>query len=317
MAKLLNAIRPWARSMKYGRLYRRARREAEGGDKSPLSPPPCFVLGCGRSGTTIAGSLLAAHPDVQYLREPYYIWRAVDPASDMVRFFGDAKTPPRCIMGAEAVTETSQARFSRCMRAEIRRGGHQACLIEKSPINAMRIPFIDGVAPGCKVMHLVRNGIDVVRSIERLARTNTYQLGGGGDWNQWWGRDDCKWDALVRDAAAYDWFKEDLDALDGDLARGALEWLVSLGEIERHRDLLGERLIEVRYDRLAEHPREELARVREHFGLTEDPAWMDACCERLDTARRNPGTELHLPPRMAEAFNDWQARYDFEGRAGE
>ena len=79
----------------------------------------------------------------------------------------------------------------------------------------------------------------------------------------------------------------------------------------------GERLIEVRYDRLAEHPREELARVREHFGLTEDPAWMDACCERLDTARRNPGTELHLPPRMAEAFNDWQARYDFEGRAGE
>ena len=36
-------------------------------------------------------------------------------------------------------------------------------MLEKTQFNACRIGYLDALSPGCKFIHLVRDGVDVVR----------------------------------------------------------------------------------------------------------------------------------------------------------
>src|ERR1700728_2369929 len=85
-----------------------------------------------------------------------------------------------------------------------RRGA--SLMLEKTPFNACRIGYLDALSPGCKFIHLVRDGVDVVRSIDRLSRDRTYQILGRRDMNRWWGRGGCKWTALSTDGFARNYF---------------------------------------------------------------------------------------------------------------
>ena len=313
---LLQKIRPFARSIKYGRLLRRAQSDATKLDIPSISPPVSFIFGCGRSGTTILGKLLASHDEVFYLFEPYHIWTAILPATDMIQLFGTHDCETHCIMGSEYITETIIQRFNSCIQCELQRSGKSGQrIIEKTPINAMRIPLLNKLSPQSPVLHLVRNGIDVVRSIDRLASSNRYQMSGKGDWNQWWGRDHCKWKSLASDAESQGVFQGEIQQLKSNAKMGALEWLISLGEVDAHREELGGNLLEICYNTLTEDPKEQLKKICNHFGIEPNSSWLDYCCEQLDSARKNQGEQLVLPPSMCKSFNKFQEQYGFEGRA--
>jgi hypothetical protein len=219
-------------------------------------------------------------------------------------------------MGKEFATELEIQRFNACMFAECNRSRKTSPkVIEKTPINAMRIAFLSKISPQSPILHLVRNGIDVVRSIERLSSTNTYQMSGKGDWNQWWGRDNCKWKVLAQDAIRHGYFADEVASLQTNIQMGALEWLVTLGEIQSNRNHLGEKLLEVSYGDLTESPNTQLTAICNHFGITPEKSWLEHCCSQLDSARKNLGEPIVLPPQMCDAFNHFQEEYGFDGRA--
>ncbi len=313
MRRLLRPIKPFARSIKWGHLLRRAQKDAGGRDDSNL-PNTCFILGCGRSGTTVLGRLIATHPEVYYLREPYYLWRAVDPQTDMIGFYGDAGGPPRCTFFVADATNEKTSRFRRCMAAEFRRGHQPEVLVEKTPINSWRIEYLNALAPDAKFVHIVRNGINVVRSISRLAVNNDYKIAWKGQWNQWWGRDNCKWQAMVRDARAQGWFESSLNDIQNDIERGALEWIVSLQEANRMRTALGDRMLEFRYEDFATSPKETLTKIAQHLGIQAPENWLDAAACEVSAPRTNSGTPMTLPTELGNAFNELQKQYGYEDR---
>lgn len=316
--KVLQVIRPIARSIKYGRLLRRAEQDAQQKNVPSLQKPVSFIFGCGRSGTTILGKLLAAHPKVCYLFEPYHTWRAILPASDMIQLYGESAHGTHCILGKDSISETQIQRFNACMQRELSRSGNTSLsLIEKTPINVMRIPMLKALSPTSPMLHLVRNGIDVVRSIDRLASTNTYQMSGKGEWNQWWGRDHCKWKALSSDSITKGYFSDEIEQLTTNQEKGALEWLVSLKEINANRERIEDQLIEVTYKDLTSKSEAVLARICAHFTIDLDGDWLQESCSALDEARKNEGDTLLLPPKMCSAFNEFQDQYGFEGHAVE
>ena len=44
---------------------------------------PVFIIGCGRSGTTIFGTVLSKHQDVAYLNEHRRLWFSAYPETDI------------------------------------------------------------------------------------------------------------------------------------------------------------------------------------------------------------------------------------------
>lgn len=311
--RLLGPAKPLARAVKYRRLHARSRRLSLKRDvAAPMDFPIAFVHGCGRSGTTILGRVLQSHPGIHYLFEPYHAWAVVDPNTDMLRLYTDGRGAT--IMRGEEVTEETRERFRRVILSEGVRSG-RGLLVEKTPINALRLGYLEILAPHARHVHIVRDGVDVVRSIDRLASANAYAIAGKPTLNRWWGVGGWKWEALARDGAAAGYYPDEVPSLRTHRERGAYEWLVTMHEIDRYRQRLGDRLLELTYEDLTGRSRPTLVRVCEHLALDAPAAWLGQADGALDEARRNPGDPLRLPERTAEDFNRFQERFGFKNRA--
>ncbi|MHC4305896.1 MAG: hypothetical protein ACYTGY_17125, partial [Planctomycetota bacterium] len=113
---MLNTVKPWLRTLKYGYLRWHAERLAHrpaGDDSVPDPAPMAFIFGCGRSGTTMLGGLFSKHPEVCYLREPGYMWAAIEPETDCFNLYH--RIDGRCLMDAAHAEPEIRVRFARVM----------------------------------------------------------------------------------------------------------------------------------------------------------------------------------------------------------
>jgi hypothetical protein len=269
---------------------------------------PIFIIGCGRSGTTLLGELFAKHPEISYLYEPSHLWAAVDPITDTRQLY--ARGEHRCLLDASSATATAQLRFRRLMSPPT-----GLTLAEKSPANALRIDYLESIAPDARFVHIVRDGVDVARSIEKLARV-TKKMAFRPPMNEWWGIGDAKWAALELDGRKAGYHPQEAPQLTTDSQRGAYEWLLCLHEIEARRTRLGSRLVELRYQDLTEYPGETLRTAMESLGLTCPDSWLGEAAAEVRPARgRGDEKPLMLPHGMCTDFNGLQKKFQFNGRA--
>jgi len=113
---------------------------------------PAFVIGCARSGTSILGEAIAAHPDVKYLFEASVIWNALQPIRVDDR-----------LTAADATPEIAEAARLALSQAGAEGSGQR--LVEKNPKHVLRMPYLSKSFPDCRFVHLLRDGRDVVASL--------------------------------------------------------------------------------------------------------------------------------------------------------
>lgn len=114
---------------------------------------PVIIVGSPRSGTATIAGLLRSHPEVAYLREPRLVWRfGNDDRSDVLEAT-DARPEVRAHI---------RATFAAMVRDQ---GGSR--MVEKTPSNSLRIPFVDAVLPDCRIVHVIRDGPDAIVAIRR------------------------------------------------------------------------------------------------------------------------------------------------------
>lgn len=131
-----------------------------------------LIVGCARSGTSILGELIEAHPEIQYVFEAHSVWE-----------LGGSGINNSHRMVAQDATEFIKARVRNWF--EERNGG--ACLIvEKNPRNTLRIPYVREIFPEAKIIHIVRDGRDVACSLVP---------GCGGA--EWWHLKPPSWQVLM------------------------------------------------------------------------------------------------------------------------
>lgn len=311
--RLPSPMKAWIRAAKYDSLYAAAKRRVRraGGQSAPPRRV-VFVIGCGRSGTTLLGGMLARHPQVVYVFEPYHLWTAIDPRTDASDFYGGSVG--RCLMGEADTTPELRARFWRAF-APLYRRSPDKILVEKTPINALRIGYLNALAPQALFLHIGRDGVQVARSIEANVRTNEYRIARRPEFNQWWGVRNAKWKAMARDGEQAGYFPREVPLLENDSARGAYEWLVSMKELDAWRERLGSRLHELTYERLTKAPESTIEGVARFLDVRADEDWLTRCASAVRAPSSRTIKDLRLPPMMRAEFNAMQARFGFPNLA--
>lgn len=194
-----------------------------------IPAPVGLIIGCARSGTSILGELIAAHPGAHYIYEAHDLWERAGAGPNASHRLTEAAATPGVIAGVREW-------FAR-ERAE----QPGALIVEKCPRNALRVPFLRRVLPGAKIIHIIRDGRDVACSLRPGV--------GGATWNHLKPPD---WEALFAlpwaERCARLWL-EVVETAEGDLAR----------EDSIFNNKAPERLL-IRYEDLVREP-ERIARV--------------------------------------------------------
>ena len=118
-------------------------------------PGPIIFIGTQRSGTTWMGNVFAQHPRLAYWSEPRHVWT-----------WGNAYRPDDVLTerhARPAVIRHIQRRFD----SFVRQLGKDR-LVEKTPSNSLRIPFIHAVYPDAKIVLVIRDGRSVLRSTDEI-----------------------------------------------------------------------------------------------------------------------------------------------------
>ncbi|MDX2225942.1 MAG: glycosyltransferase [Verrucomicrobiae bacterium] len=311
---LKGALYPYLRRKKYGTLWRNAEQDAWGVQDHPdyHQVQSAFIIGCGRSGTTILGELLSQHQEVHYLFEPYHLWAALDGRTDVLGLYRDG--PSRLILEEGDVLPGLTGRFAALFKKKAFLNGCRL-VIEKTPQNAMRIGYINGLDPKSKFIHIARDGVEVARSIHEIASHNSYRIEGMPDLNQWWGMLFRKIDVLMCDGAKEGVHADEVPLLGDYMQLGAYEWIVSMKVIESWRFRLGDRLREIYYADFTHAPVRCLEDLSQFLNITVDESWTRRMSAKVRPARERGGQELTLPPGMCSTFNRYQEQFGFKNRA--
>ena len=249
--------------------------------RTPSLRRPIFIVGCGRSGTTILGDTLAVHTSVAYLNEPRHLWADAYPETDVWSERAVERVGRLALTGSARTPERDR-RLTVNFHCEVMAAGGQR-LVEKLPINSFRLPFIDAVYPDALFVHLLRNGLEVARSIERMPADNP-----------WYGYDDYKWKLLVDYADRSERYRELVGLCDTVRRRGLLEWRMSVEAAVEYLDALpAGRSLTVTYEELLDRPVEVVRRIEEFSGLA--PSKTVHSFAEANLLRRSPRIEVtHL-----------------------
>jgi hypothetical protein len=229
---------------------------------------PVFIIGCGRSGTTILGKALSLHPAITYLNEPRHLWFRAYPETDIWSGRAEGGAGKLLLTAADA-NPAGTRKLSRLFRLETLRT-RRPVLVEKLPANSFRLAFIQGMFPDARYVHILRDGLEVARSIEKRVPQG------------WFGAGDCKWKLLAEYASGREETRPIPDRCADGYERGLLEWrLGTEAVLDFFGRLSAESRYEIRYDRLVADPVRAIGDCLSFLGLEGSRAVDDFARENI------------------------------------
>ena len=201
-------------------------------ERNEVSVPPVFVGGAGRSGTKLVRAILNAHPNIAISHElkitPHLAeaWARTHQMRDHLSEFFDAKT--------EDIDNFFRDFISYFLNGV--RGQNEALRVgEKTPNNALVFPHLNRLFPESPIIHIIRDGRDVVSS---LLQKN-------------WEGEDGNIVAINTDPGA---------------AAGYWDWIVRTGRKAAERPSVRDQYLEIRYEELVSNPETVMRRIIAHVG---------------------------------------------------
>lgn len=242
-----------------------------------LEMPPVFVIGSGRSGTTLLYNLLALHsqftwisnladrarlPELAILNPVYRRFPVVRGRvlpSEGYRLWNKAwpghRHPASGVLTAENVSE-EDARGAEMLLRRLGAGSKGPAFLNKNTRNTRRVLFLDELFPDARFVHVIRHPGDACSSVLEVAWWPHLKL---------WIRDGETPAALAESPA--------------DEARLAAELWVA--NVTAAHEALGQlspnRVREVRYEELVAGPEKILSQLLDWLGMDFEPNVLRSC----------------------------------------
>lgn len=218
---------------------------------------PVFIVGMGRSGTTLLGRILAAHPSVGFLNEPKAMWHVIRDDEDIIGSYAPSHTGRLYLNAGDAneeVIRRGQALFAWYLRAS-----HSERVVDKYPELVFRHAFVRAIFPDARFLIAARSPWSTLKSVAEWSRSHAT------DDADWWGVRDQKWDILWTQGVVQRTSNSDLVNLDlanekDHHIRAAIEWIVmtreaiSLAAIDPNAQVIN-------YEELVCYPREMVRKM--------------------------------------------------------
>lgn len=230
---------------------------------------PIFILGTGRSGTTLTGMLLSIHKDVGYLNEPKAIWHSIFPYEDIVGNYtikaGSYRLDPELI---NDVSIEEIRKIYGCYLAVL----GKSRVADKYPELVFRVDFVKKIFPDALFLVVTRNGLNTAASIEKWSIMNGRKK--EDVLEDWWGKNQRKWnilvDELIREDDVLGEHVNSFADMKDDKNRGAAEWYLSMKEALRLQQVYPDTVKIMRYEDLTREPVETLQTISKFLQLEPD-----------------------------------------------
>lgn len=268
---------------------------------------PVFILGTGRSGTTILGIVLSMHRDVGFMNEPKALWAGLHSGEDLIGSYNRNQARYR-LVADEASPEIVRGAH-RIYGGYLRLGGVRR-IVDKYPEMVFRTDFLRAIFPDARFLFLSRGGSATCGSIRNWSERLGTEV--GDETHDWWGADDRKWRLLVdqivpehADLAAH---ADKMATLDHQ-GRAAVEWIVAMREGLLIAANDPERTLHVPYEALCSNPRRWAERLEEFLELPNDKVFEDYA-ENTLVSPKSQKRKLSLPDWLDRAFESTQKALD-------
>ena len=262
---------------------------------------PIFILGTGRSGTTILGIVLSMHREIGYLNEPKAIWHVIHPHEDIIGNYSQADAKYR--LTAEDATDEMQQRAARMFGAYLTTTRSKR-LVDKYPELIFRVDFVRTLFPDARFIFLVRNGWDTCHSIAAWSKRLGVQV--NGEKHDWWGVDDRKWklivEQLVKTDPVFAEIADEVKHFERHLDRATVEWILTMQEGLRFLQALPDCIHLVRFEDLTTEPDETLAALCNFCELPTDNTFLEYARRTLHPVPARDMFDVH--PKIAPVFHD-------------
>ena len=227
-----------------------------------------FLVGCGRSGTTLLSSLVGSCSNTHILSERRDLWHKVFPELniwDNINSVLDFKTSDYNTKKNEKIRSV----FFR--EAESHKKNN---ILEKLPINCFRLNFINEAFPEAKYIVIKRSPLEVAASIEE-------KIGKGN----WYGVNDNKLRLLIEYAKSNN--VETKDFLKTDFNKGLLEWKLSNIAISKFFNDSKKDFFLINYSNLTLNPKEILTEALNFLEIKYNEEALINCCKLVHKNLRN------------------------------
>lgn len=261
---------------------------------------PIYIIGMGRSGSTILGKVLSMHREIGFLNEPKLIWYEVDHREDVNGHFSPGPAQYRF----------SSSDASAHAKKKLRRiyGFYQAVtgstrIVDKNPELVFRVPYVRELFPDARFIFLIRNGWDSIYSVAAWSKREGKLVNGVVE--DWWGADRRKWKFMTDQLVPADPL---LSAHQAEIAKftrhedmAAVEWTISAREGLKWLSKLPEAVHLVRYEDLTEKPVETLKSLLDFCELPDDAVFLNYAQQTLVPGRTHDA-RIELSPAIEPLF---------------
>ena len=235
-----------------------------------------FVVGCGRSGTTIFSHCIGQHRDIEELNEPLHIWFGTSIETDVISPFAGL-VGGRCRLDRHDVNDKVKARYRAMIDYHVK--GKASIVCDKLPLNTFRVDYIAELCPKAKFILLERSPRAVARSIEQCAKRDGI----------WWGPYDCKWRAISRYAEQRPDLRDIVPAAVDDYYRGLIEWRVGQDLVlDDFTKLEPGRTMQVQYEDFVTEPKRIMKQCMDFAGARLDETVVDFAAARVRPTKAEP-----------------------------